>query len=224
MLVLLTAVLFYDNLFVSIILTPYVYIYYRKSFAKSIETKRWRLNLDFSETITCMSGILESGYSVENAVALTYRDMLLSYDADKQIMKELKILESQLQNNIRIEDAFLALGERTGIDDIKSFSDVFATAKRTGGNIIAIIRSTSATIHTRMEVKREIRTLITAKKYESDLMRAIPFVMLLYLRLCSPSMIESLYGNTKGAVFMTGVLIVYLVLSIVADRITRIEV
>lgn len=219
-----TSVLFYDNLMFSVFLAPYIYYSYRKGLGRYTDKKRWKLNLEFSEAINCMSGILESGYSVENAVGLTYRDMLLSHDENDLIMKELKYVMGQLRNNVRIEDALKAFGERTGIEDIKSFADVFATAKRTGGNIIAIIRSTSSTIHTRMEVRREIRTLISAKKFESDIMKAIPFAMIGYLRLCSPEMIESLYGNLSGVVFMTVILVLYLVFSFVADRIMRFDI
>ena len=146
-----------------------------------------------------------------------------TYDENAMIMKELAILINYLRSNVPIESAFEEFARRSGLEDIKSFSDIFSTAKRTGGNIISIIRSTASVIRTRVELKRELRTMMASKKYESDIMRMIPFGILLYLRIFSPEMISSLYGNAFGIIFMTVILIVYTVLSAAADRMIRIS-
>ena len=139
-------------------------------------------------------------------------------------MKELRRIATQVANGIRIEDAFLGLAERTGLDDVRCFADVFATAKRTGGNIIAIIRETAGTIRDKTEVARELRTVMASKKFESDIMRVVPYLMLAYLRLSSPELLTPLYGNLKGIVFMSVMLGLYGAMSFLAGKIVRIPI
>ena len=220
----LTGVLFYNSILSALIFLPFWHLYQKTEKASIIEKKKFDLNMDFSDAIACMSGVLEGGSSIENAISQTYRDMALSHDKESPIMKELKLIGNGLNNNIRIEDAFLDMARRTDIEDVRNFADIFATAKRTGGNIIAIIRETSGTIRTKTEVSRELRTVMASKKLESDIMRTIPYLMLVYLRLSSPDLLEPLYGNLTGIVFMSIMLMLYAAMSILASRIVRIRI
>ena len=179
--------------------------------------------MEFRDSINCISSALESGYSIENAIREAYAYMRLSYAEDALIMKEMRLIMGRIDNNMTVEEVFLDLGERSGLDDIKSFADIFATAKRTGGNLIRIIKSTADIIHTRVELKRELRTVIASKKYEADIMKLIPFGLLIYLRLFSPDMVAALYGNLFGIVFMTIILLIYLVLCKISDHVVKIE-
>jgi len=221
--ILFLSLLCYDNLLFSIILIPYIPIYIAGRRKKLKAERKWKLNLQFGDCINCISSALESGYSIENAINEAYRDMRLSYGEDDLIMKEMRGMLSALQNNRTVEEIFIELSERSGIDDIRSFADIFATAKRTGGNIIRIIRSTAGLIHTRVELKRELRTVIASKKYEADIMKIIPFGILIYLRLFSPDMVSALYGNLFGIIFMTVILLIYLVLCKISDHVVQIE-
>ena len=217
------AILCYNSIWAAILLLPYIPWYLRIRKKELKEKRKWELNLQFGDMIKSLSAVLESGYSVENAISEAFNDLKLTYDENAMIMKELTILINYLRSNVPIESAFEEFARRSGLEDIKSFSDVFSTAKRTGGNIISIIRSTASVIRTRVELKRELRTMMASKKYESDIMRMIPFGILLYLRIFSPEMISSLYGNAFGIIFMTVILIVYAALSAATDRMIRIS-
>ena len=217
------ALLCYNSLWAVVLLLPYIPWYLKNRKAELKERRKWELNLQFGDMIRSLSAVLESGYSVENAITEACNDLKLTYEENAMIMKELKILINYLRSNIPVESAFEEFAQRSGLEDIKSFSDVFSTAKRTGGNIISIIRSTSSVISTRVELKRELKTMMASKKYESDIMRMIPFGVLLYLRVFSPEMTASLYGNLFGIIFMTVILIVYAALSAAADKMIRIS-
>lgn len=213
----------YNSLLFGILLLPYIPYYVKEKRNKLKEGRKWKLNLQFRDSINCISSALESGYSIENAIKEAYDDMKLSYREDDLIMRELKMIIGAISNNRTIEEVFLEFSERSGIEDIKSFADIFATAKRTGGNLILIIKSTADVIHTRVELKRELRTVIASKKYEADIMKIIPFGILIYLRLFSPDMVRALYGNLFGIVFMTVILLIYLILCKISDQIVKIE-
>ena len=223
LIIIFLAWLCYNSLLFGLLLIPYIPYYVREKKIKLKEGRKWKLNMQFGDCINCISSALESGYSIENAIREAYLDMKLTYSEEDLIMKEMQLIIWALSNNRTIEEVFLDFSERSGIDDIKSFADIFATAKRTGGNLIMIIKSTADVIHTRVELKRELRTVIASKKYEADIMKLIPFGLLIYLRAFSPDMVKALYGNLFGMIFMTVILLIYLMLCKISDRIVKIE-
>ena len=103
-----------------------------------------------------------------------------------------------------------SFGERSCIEEIKDFSEVFSIAKRSGGNIKEIISDTTDVIDAKIEMKREFRTLISSKRFEHRLMCVIPFAILGYIGVTSPGYFDMLYGNMRGIVIMTICLFVYL--------------
>ena len=217
------ALLCYGSLFAMILLSPYLILHLKKQTGIKKEAQKWKLNLQFADAIRSLSAALEAGYSVENGLAEAYRDLSVTYSGDELIMRELRALMGEIRNSVPVEKAFSGLAVRSGVDDIAGFADVFATAQRTGGNIIAIIRSTTDMIRNGIELKRDIRTAMSAAKYESDIMKLVPFGVLLYLRIFSPGMVSVLYGNVTGIIFMTVILILYVLLCGLSERLVRIE-
>ena len=217
------ALLCYGSLLAVTLLSPYLLLYLKKQTLIKKEARKWKLNLQFADAIRSLSAALEAGYSVENGLAEAYRDLSVTYGGDELIMRELRALLGEIRNSVPVEEAFSGLAARSGVDDIARFADVFATAQRTGGNIIEIIRSTTDMIRNGIELKRDIRTAMSAAKYESDIMKLVPFGVLLYLRIFSPGMISVLYGNVPGIIFMTVILILYVLLCGLSERLVRIE-
>ena len=93
-------------------------------------------------------------------------------------MREFSYIINQIRMNITVEKALLEFAERTGVEDIINFAEIFAIAKRTGGDLVKVIRTTANAINDKIEVKREIITLVTAKKHEADIMKAIQGITL----------------------------------------------
>ena len=81
--------------------------------------------------------------------------------------------------------------------------------KRSGGNMIEIIRDTASTIRQKAEVEQEIQTIISGKKMEVKVMQIMPFAMIGYLRITSPEFLVSLYGNAAGIIVMFICLFIY---------------
>ena len=90
--------------------------------------------------------------------------------------------------------------------------------------MIAIIRNTVDQISGKIEVKREIETLLAAKKYEYKVMSIIPYAIIAYMRLSFPEFMSYLYGNVLGIGVMTVCLLVYGSAYYLGVRILRIDV
>lgn len=222
--VIILGILFYRSIVGILCLSPLI-IYIRKSRRKSlIKDRKWKLNLEFKDGILALSAALEAGYSAENAFEEACRDLQRIYNENSMIIREFSYIINQIRMNITVEKALKEFGERTGIEDIISFSEVFNTAKRTGGDLINVIRITSQIISDKIEVKREIITLITAKRLEANIMKLIPVLILIYLSVSSPGFLDSLYHNLFGIFIMTIFLAFYLGAFLIIDKIVEIEV
>ncbi len=217
-------ILFYQSVIGIFCLSPLILLYQKVEKKKHLEERKWQLNIQFRDGIFGLSAALSAGYSAEHAFDEALKDLSLIYEEDAMIMREFAYISNQIRMNITAEKALMDFGERTGIEDIIGFSEIFTTAKRTGGDLIKIIKTTGNVISDKIDVKREIITLITAKKYEADIMKIIPVGIIGYLYLSSPGFLDPLYHNLPGALIMTLVLAVYLGAYAIIEKIVAIKV
>lgn len=220
----LFGLLFYRSLMGILLLTPLIYFYNNMKQKKVDQEKKWRLNLEFRDALLALSAALEAGYSVEHAFEEAYKDLRQLYPENAEILKEFQYIINQINMNITVEKALINFSERSGVEDIYSFSEVFYTAKRTGGDLISIIKSTSNIINNKIEINREIRILIASKRLEANIMKAIPLVILVYLTISSPGFLDPLYHNLMGNLLMTIFIGLYFASLLIIDKIVAIEV
>lgn len=205
-------------------MSPLIYFYIKSRRRSLIKERKWKLNLEFKDGILALSAALEAGYSAENAIEEARKDLTHIYLEGAMIMQEFTYMSNQLRMNVTVEKVLEDFAVRSQVEDILSFSEVFSTAKRTGGDLISVIKLTGNIINDKIEVKREIITLITAKRMEANLMKGIPLFILIYLSLSSPGFLDPLYHNAFGIIVMTVLLILYLAAYLVIEHIVAIEV
>lgn len=222
--VIILGMLFYRSFIAVLLLSPLVYLFSRRRAGRLIKEYKWRLNIEFKEGLAALSAALEAGYSAENAFSEACADLIKTGYENSLILKEFQYIVNQVSLNTPVEEALTEFGERTQVEDIISFSNVFSTAKRTGGDLIHVIAITSKIISDKIEVKRDIKTLITAKRLEAGIMKATPVLMLVYLSVSSPGFLDPLYHNLFGIILMTIFLIAYLASVLMIDKIIEIEV
>ena len=98
------------------------------------------------------------------------RDMERLYGDDSLMAKELRFFRNGLRNHVPLELLLADLGIRSGEPDIEDFAEVFSIAKRSGGNLNDIIRRSAAVTGEKIEVKQEIQTLLSSRRYEQKIM------------------------------------------------------
>lgn len=125
--------------------------------------------------------------------------------------------------NKTVEECLAELAGRTGIEDVENFSEIFQTAKRTGGDIIKIIQQTGKNIGERIEIQREMETVIAQKKMEANIMSIVPLGIILYMWVASPGFLDPLYHNVFGCILMTVVLVVYILSYLLMKKIVDIQ-
>lgn len=216
--------IFYQSIVIILICSPLTYIYVKYQCKKKCRERKWELTLQFREGIQALVAALSTGYSVENAFMQAIKDLKLLYMHETMIIPEFEYIVYQIQMNMSVENALEDFAQRSTVDDIKSLSEVFATAKKSGGDLIKILRSTSRMIGDKIEVTREIITMMSAKKFEANIMGIIPIGIILYMKISSPGFLDPLYHNLVGGFIMTISLIIYVVSFTLMSRILAIEV
>ena len=142
---------------------------------------------------------------------------------EADIIQEFLWINQQLYLNETVENVLIDLARRTRVEDVENFAEIFQTAKRTGGDLMKIIQQTGKNIGERIEIQREMETLVAAKKMEANVMTVVPLGIILYMWITSPGFLDCLYHNLLGIVLMTAILLVYLVAYFITRKITDIQ-
>jgi len=182
---------------------------------------RMELMTQFRECVLAVSTLLEAGYSAENAFLECRQDMALMYGEEAAICQELNFIRRGVSINIPLEELLGDVAARSACDDIAQFAQIFVLAKRSGGNMAAIIKSSADQIGKRIELRREIQTLLAGRRMELGIMKGMPFGILIYVNMGSPGYFEALYHNVAGIAVMTGCLAAYLGAWILGERIMK---
>ena len=178
----------------------------------------------FKDSIQAVAAGLKAGYSVENAIRGAGRDIEPLYGPDKRIRREFSLMTRQLDMNMSTGAVLDEFAGRTGQEDVENFVNVFAAAKKSGGDSIAIIRNAVQLISDRIDTEKEIRTMIASQKLEFDIMCVVPFAIILYMKATFGEFLGVLYGNAAGVCVMTVCLLLYAAAYRTGRKIIRIEV
>lgn len=216
--------LFYDSWLAVMILLPISLPWFVHE--KMIQNRRNRrlMGIQFRDAISSALTSMKAGYSVENAFIGAYHDMVLLYGKNSLICNALLRIRKGLSNNIPIEKLVYEVGRESGNTDIMDFAEVFAVAKRGGGNMTEIIGRSVTVISQKMDVEKEIDVLISAKRMEAGIMNLVPFFIILYISITSKGFFEPLYHNLFGIVLMTVCMGLYIGAYLMSERIVNIDV
>lgn len=220
----LTAWLFFDFAGVSVLLLAYVPMALQKQKKESERKRKWELNLAFKDALVCLENSLAVGYSPESSVRESIKNLEQLHGKEHEICQEFRRMTRQMELGVSMEQVFLEFAERSGVEDIRQLAEIFSVVKRTGGNLGQVLRQTGSVLQAKIELKRELRTVIAAKQMEFQIMSVVPYGILMYLKLCAPAMSESLYHNLFGMVFMWGVLAAYVGLKSLGEHMIHGEV
>lgn len=193
---------------------------------KQIIAKRHSdLAIQFKDMLYSLSSSLSAGKSIETGLKECLQDLKIMYpDDDTYIIKEVSYIVRGVEMNETIEDMFAQFAERAHNEDIENFVDIFRTCKRTGGDMVQVIKNTSQTIGEKIEIKQEINTMISGKKFEFKVLMVMPVFLILLLALSSPDYMAPVFDTFLGNIVMTIAIGLFGVAYLVGSKIMSIEV
>ncbi len=216
---------FYQNPFISALLMLFCVKFPAIRTKQIIEKRKNMLTLQFKDMLYSLSSALSVGKSVETGIRDSLNDLRVIYpDPDTDIIKELEYILRGIGMNNTIEEMFGQFAERAHIEDIDNFVDIFVTCKRTGGDLIEVMRTTSNTIGEKIEIKQEINTMISGKKYEFNFMMIMPVILVEFLALTSGDYMRPVFTQIPGIMAMTVAIAIFVLAYVVGSKIMKIEI
>ena len=216
--------LFYGFLPVGLLGIAGLPFFVRSKTKKLCQSRREKLLIQFQDLIRSYSTALKAGYSVENAFREAYSDLKYLYEEKDLIMVECSRMEDRMKNGRGIDELLSDLGKRSGLQDIIDFASVFSVAKKSGGNLGAMIADTTQRISEKLSVSEEIRLMFASKALEQKIMNLVPIGIMLYISLGNPDYFMPLYQNAAGIAIMTAALGLYAAAYFLAKKITDIRI
>jgi len=203
-------IIFYKSTITALIFSTIGFLYPKLHRKKMLTKRKRELSQQFQQALFSLSSSLVAGRSIENAFLEVTKDLYLLYpDPDTHIIKEFELINRRLENRETIEYALTDFSQRAGIDDITSFTDVFVTCKRTGGDLVEVIRRTSTLISQKLEVEQEIAVMVSQKKFESNAISMAPVIIVAVLSYSASDYMLPLYRWADlGPIVMTICLII----------------
>lgn len=183
------------------LLCPRLYGDYRK------RQRQRTLSLQFQQMLHSLSSSLASGKSVESALQDALQDLRYLYpEPDAMIVREVELMLQKLANGGTVEKALLSFAERSGIEDVDDFAEVFAIGKRQGGNLVEVVRKCANMIAEKLEMQRDIATVTAQKKWEARILGIAPIAFIGFLNVTSRDYMAPLFSGA-GRLLMVGALV-----------------
>lgn len=145
------------------------------------EQRLKRLLQQFKDLLESLSSSYSAGQNTPSAFTDALEDMSSIYGEESDIVREIQIICGGLANNINIEVLLTDFAKRSGLDDVKSFADVFEVCHRQGGDMKKIVSDTREIINDKIEIEMEIETMLAGNKNELNIMMVMPIVIVLSL-------------------------------------------
>jgi len=217
--------LFYKNHAISIVLSFGALLYPKIKTRQIIKRRKEELNIQFKDMLYSLQSSIWSGKPVELAFREIVKDLKVLYpESNTPIIEESLLLTRKIEMNETIESAVMDFGKRTGIEDIMDFAEVLQTCKRTGGNLVEVIKRTTGIINDRIEIKQEINTMLAEKRMEMKILNLMPVGLLVILSFTAGDYIAPLYNTLTGRIVMTVSALLIAAAYYISARIMDIEV
>ncbi|MBK5245799.1 MAG: hypothetical protein JJE49_00845 [Peptostreptococcaceae bacterium] len=197
--------IFYSNIFISISLSPVFVYMMKKHYVFYLKNKRKEMvQNQFIELLQSLSASISAGRQMGEALEEGLYVMRSSYSSDSPLVIELEFMVKSIKESREEEEHLLKdFAKRVKVRDISSFVEVYAICKGTGGDMEKAIVKTSQIIMEKLSIEKEMRVLSAQKKFEGKLISIMPILVIIFLRMTSPSYLEPLYSTLAGKIIMS---------------------
>lgn len=217
--------LFYKSWLLSFILMFTGCLFPKIRTRQIITQRRNNLTIQFKDLLYSLSSAISVGKSLETGLKDALTDLKVIYpDHNTDIIREVEYIVRGLSMSETLETMFSQFAERTHVEDITSFVDVFVTCKRTGGDLMEVIRSTSNTIGDKIETKMEIQMMVGEKKTEFRVLMVMPVAMIFVLTYTAGDYMAPVFTTIAGRIAMTVAIIMFALAYKVGSKIMKIEI
>ena len=149
------------------------------------------LLLQFKDLLESLTSSYSAGQNTVAAFADAEVDMTSIYGETADIVAEIKLIRSGMMNNHIIEELLTNFAQRSGLEDVESFANVFEISNRMGSDLKRVISDSREIINDKIEIEMEIETMLTSNKNDLNIMMVMPLVIVMSMSSLGTSTIAS---------------------------------
>lgn len=185
------------------------------------EKRKKNLTFQFKDMLESLTSSYSAGKNTRDSFLDTLSDLRNMYGEDADIVKELKVIVTGMDNNVNVETLLLDFADRSEIGDIQSFADVFDVSLRQGADIKRIIATTRDVINDKIEIELEMNSMLSSNKNELNVVMIMPLIMSVTMN----GMGNETYGNsTVNVIAKIIAIIIFIIAYVMGQKITNIKI
>lgn len=188
-----------------------------------IESRKKKLRRQFIDLLDSLASSIASGKNVPNAFQAAREDLLVQYPADAYIIQEVDNIISGIRNNVDVGSMLFSFGQRSGIQDIRTFGQVFETAHSKGANLRDVVRNSHMILSNKCAIEAEIETKVASNKNEQSIMIVMPIILVGMIKMAGSDFAEN-FTTPSGILCTTIAIAAFVGAYILGRKILKIEV
>lgn len=223
LLVFLISLLFYRNIFISLIAAFASLLILKVKINEEIDKKRDKLLNDFKIFLSIYSSASSTGDEPFTALKYAYGEFVKLNGDEGLLVTKLKELidKNTIYQNFGL--SLLEFADEFDIREITNFAETTNIALKSFGNISDILTETTSVISKRIELDFEIKKMFYEKKFELKLLIVIPIMIYAFLSLTANEYLSSMYTSLGGYLVITITLLLILSAYILGNRMMGVD-
>ena len=214
--------IFYESLIVSLVAgigCGIAFVPIRRK--QVIKKRRQNLTNQFRSFLDSLSTSVGAGKNMYDALESARYDLANQFGDEADIVVETKTIQAGIYSNIRIEDMLKNFADRSGVEDIRNFADVFATSYGPGANTQEVIRNTAGIIGDKIQIQMELETMVAGQKNEMNIMLVMPVLFIVVMKNMGDGLVD--LSSPTGLLSVTVALGLFILAYFVGQKITDIK-
>lgn len=180
--------------------------------------KRKQFNNQLADSLLILANSLRAGFSLLQAMEMVGQEM------PNPISGEFKLTLKEMTYGTSTETALLHLGERVGSGDLDLLVTAVLIQRQVGGNLAEVLMSIHSTIHDRIRIQQEIKTLTAQGRMSGFIIAGLPFGIAAILTVVNPGYLKLLFTHPIGIMMLGAGLVSECIGFIIIRKIINVEV
>jgi tight adherence protein B len=179
--------------------------------------KRKQFNNQLADSLLILANSLRAGFSLLQAMEMVGQEM------PDPISGEFKLTLKEMTYGTSTEIALLHLGDRVGSDDLDLLVTAVLIQRQVGGNLAEVLMNIHATIHDRIRIQLEIKTLTAQGRMSGFVIAGLPFGIAAVLTVLNPGYLKLLFTHPVGMMMLGAGLVSECIGFIIIRKIINVE-
>lgn len=173
---------------------------------------------ELPDTLDLFSGSLQAGYSTPDAFEIIARENTGPCAEEfAEVVKELNL-------GADMDAALARLIERMPSDDARLLVSAIGVQRRTGGNLVDVLKQLSRTLRERRRLRDEVNVLTTGPRVSGYVAGSLPFVMLVGTYFLNRKSFDVLVTEPAGRLVLVGSTLLVILGLFLNSRVAKVDV